>query len=135
MHLVLPVYLCLQDFHVHAFIISEAWDSLDISVFEGTTYIIENFITRRARGYLRPVTSNIDIILNESSRVTPVPLELGRIPRHKFEITELGDIYSIVSNLAPGEDSTYALGASPCYYIVILFCSSVGQPYYLIWQL
>ncbi|KAL1806428.1 hypothetical protein ACET3Z_029496 [Daucus carota] len=103
------ILLDTEDFHVHAFVISEAWDSLDISVFEGSTYIIENFITRRARGYLRPVTSNIDIILNESSRVTPVPLELGRIPRHKFEITELGDIYSIVSNLAPGEDSTYAL--------------------------
>ncbi|KAL1803056.1 hypothetical protein ACET3Z_031703 [Daucus carota] len=103
------ILLDTEDFHVHAFVISEAWDSLDVSVFEGTTYIIENFITRRARGYLRPVTSNIDIILNESSSVTPVPLELGRIPRHKFEITELGDIYSIVSNLAPGEDSTYAL--------------------------
>ncbi|WOH11395.1 hypothetical protein DCAR_0830879 [Daucus carota subsp. sativus] len=109
LHLVFPFYLCLQDFHVHAFFISEAWESLDISVVEGNMYIIENFITRRAIGYLRPMTSDICIILNESSTVAPVPLELGRIPSHKFEITELGDIYSIVRNLAPDQDPTYAL--------------------------
>ena len=61
--------------------------------------------TRRAIGYLRPVTSDICIILNESSIVTPFPLEFGRIPSHKFKITKLGDIYSIVKNLALDQDS------------------------------
>ena len=75
-------------------------------------YIIENFVTRRAIGYLRPVTSDMCIILNEKSSVTPVPLELGLISRHKFEITELGDVYSIIRNLAPDQLPLYALGYS-----------------------
>ena len=75
-------------------------------------YIVENFVTRRAMGTLRPVTSDMCIILNETSIVTNIPLEIGRFPRYKFEITQLGDIYSIARNLAPDEEPLYALGNS-----------------------
>ena len=77
-------------------------------------YIIENFATRRSIGYLRPVTSAMCIILNQSTSVTPVPLELGLIARHKFEITELGDVYSIIRNLAPDQ---FRLFSIPLKYI------------------
>uniref|UniRef100_A0A161XT78 Replication protein A 70 kDa DNA-binding subunit B/D first OB fold domain-containing protein n=1 Tax=Daucus carota subsp. sativus TaxID=79200 RepID=A0A161XT78_DAUCS len=98
-----------MDFHVHAFVIPEALDDLNIPIYEGSMYIVENFVTRRAMGTLRPVTSDMCIILNETSIVTNIPLEIGRFPRYKFEITQLGDIYSIARNLAPDEEPLYAL--------------------------
>ncbi|KAL1824227.1 hypothetical protein ACET3Z_011005 [Daucus carota] len=95
-----------EDYHIHAFVVAEACASLGSYFFEGNMYIIENFATRRSIGYLRPVTSAMCIILNQSTSVTPVPLELGLIARHKFEITELGDVYSIIRNLAPDHNMT-----------------------------
>lgn len=72
-------------------------------------YIIENFVTRRAIGDLRPVTSDVCIIINGSSTITAVPLELGKFLRHKFELTKLGDVYSIARNLGPYELPLYAI--------------------------
>lgn len=82
-------------------------------------YIIENFMTRAAIGTLRPVTSDVCIILNESSIVTNIPLEIVRFPRYKFEITEIGDIYSVARNLDPGQPPVYALGHNSqfCYIL------------------
>ncbi|WOG93005.1 hypothetical protein DCAR_0312284 [Daucus carota subsp. sativus] len=99
------ILIDIEDYHIHAFVVAEACASLGSYFFEGNMYIIENFATRRSIGYLRPVTSAMCIILNQSTSVTPVPLELGLIARHKFEITELGDVYSIIRNLAPDQFS------------------------------
>ncbi|KAL1809544.1 hypothetical protein ACET3Z_026534 [Daucus carota] len=98
-----------MDFHIHAFVIEEACTSLGLSIFEGNMYIIENFVTRRAIGDLRPVTSDVCIIINGSSTITVVPLELGKFLRHKFELTKLGDVYSIARNLGPYELPLYAI--------------------------
>ncbi|KAL1806316.1 hypothetical protein ACET3Z_029384 [Daucus carota] len=103
------ILIDIEDYHIHAFVVAEACASLGSYFFERNMYIIENFATRRSIGYLRPVTSAMCIILNESTSVTPVPLELGLIARHKFEITELGDVYSIIRNLAPDQLPLYAL--------------------------
>ncbi|KAL1823760.1 hypothetical protein ACET3Z_010538 [Daucus carota] len=103
------IIIDVEEFHIHAFVIPEACSSLGFPIFEGNMYVIENFVTRRAIGDLRPVTSDVCIIINESSNVTPVPLEIGRFPRYKFEITELGDVYSIARNLAPYQLPIYAI--------------------------
>ncbi|KAL1803069.1 hypothetical protein ACET3Z_031716 [Daucus carota] len=103
------ILIDVEEFHVHGFVIPEACSSIGLSIYEGDMYVIKNFITRRAIGDLRPVTSDICIILNESSKVTPVPLEIGRFPRYKFELTDLGDVYSIARNLAPDQLPLYAI--------------------------
>lgn len=84
-------------------------------------YVIENFVTRRAIGDLRPVTTDICIILNENSIVTLVTFELGRMPRHKFEITDLVDVYSFARNLAPNHLPVYAIGPLPLLWFSVTF--------------
>ncbi|KAL1811216.1 hypothetical protein ACET3Z_021281 [Daucus carota] len=98
-----------MDFHIHAFVTAEACSNLSASIFEGNMYVIQDFLTRRAIGTLRPVTSDICIILTENSKVTPIPLEIGRIPRNKFEITDIGDVYPIARNLAPNQLPVYSI--------------------------
>lgn len=69
-------------------------------LFEGNAYDISHFVTRQAIGILRPVSSRIIIVLNNSTTIQPVPLEATMIPMHKFEIIELGELFNMPALLA-----------------------------------
>ncbi|KAL1815245.1 hypothetical protein ACET3Z_017819 [Daucus carota] len=84
-----------QDSHLEAFVVSEAWNVLQDMMFEGQVYDIYSFVCCDSTGKLRPVSSNISIVLTSQTVVLPAPNEVSNIPRHKFEITELSQLYSL----------------------------------------
>lgn len=42
--------------------------------------------------------------------MNPVPQEVSTIPRHKFEIVELGEVCNIARSYAPDETPIYVTG-------------------------
>ncbi|KAL1826657.1 hypothetical protein ACET3Z_005069 [Daucus carota] len=86
---------CYVDYHTEAFIEHEAWTDLRNIMFEGNIYDFDIVVCRASSGKLRLVSSSICIVLTCSTIVQTVPEEVATIPRHKFEITNLRDIYDL----------------------------------------
>lgn len=107
-----PLFLQLlsQDYHVHAFVYSDDWNAFRNLLFEGNVYDFTNFITREATGSLRPVSTGISIVFTSHTRAQPVPLEVTTIPRHKFEITPIGDLYDLAMSYVADDSPVYAIG-------------------------
>uniref|UniRef100_A0A166G858 Replication protein A 70 kDa DNA-binding subunit B/D first OB fold domain-containing protein n=1 Tax=Daucus carota subsp. sativus TaxID=79200 RepID=A0A166G858_DAUCS len=104
------ILLDREDSHLEAFVVSEAWDVLQDMMFEGQVYDIYSFVCCDSTGKLRPVSSNISIVLTSQTVVLPAPNEVSTIPRHKFEITELSQLYSLTRS--------YPLDVIPSHAIV-----------------
>ncbi|WOG86548.1 hypothetical protein DCAR_0205760 [Daucus carota subsp. sativus] len=85
----------MRDYHTEAFMEHEAWTDLRNIMFEGNIYDFDNVVCRASSGKLRLVSSSICIVLTCSTIVQTVPEEVATIPRHKFEITNLWDIYDL----------------------------------------
>ena len=86
------------------------WDVLQDMVFEGKIYDIYTFICCDCFGKLRPVSSNISIVFTSQTVVLPTPNEISTIPRHKFEITELSQLYSLKRSYPLDVIPSHAIG-------------------------
>lgn len=89
---------------------SEAWNDLKHTVFEGNIYDFDGVVWRGSSGKLRPVSSSNCVVLTCSTIVHPVPPEVATIPRHKFELTDLGDIYDLTISYPINVLPTHAIG-------------------------
>ena len=107
-----------QDSHLEAFVVSEAWNVLQDMMFEGQVYDIYSFVCCDSTGKLRPVSSNISIVLTSQTVVLPAPNEVSTIPRHKFEITELSQLYSLTRSYPLDVIPSHAIGN--CSYQTML---------------
>lgn len=85
-------------------------------IFEGNIYDLQHFVTTAATGTLRPVSSNMSIIFSIFTTVQPVPLEASTIPRHKFEVVELSDLYNFPRFYAAADTPLYSIGVVRVLY-------------------
>lgn len=99
-----------QNYHVHAFAHPNVWHNLANMIVEGNAYDFHNFVTREPAGRLRPVSSDRSIVLTNSTTVQPVPLEVITIPRHKFELVTLTELYNLARSYPSDEAPLYAAG-------------------------
>ena len=88
----------------------EAWNDLWNIIYEGNIYDFYNVLCRASSGKLKPVSSSICIVLTCSTVVQPVPEEVATTPRHKFEITNLRDIYDLTISHPLNVLPNYAIG-------------------------
>lgn len=86
------------------------WNLLANLIFEGNVYDLTNFVVKEQNGNLRPVSSNKLIVLSPITTVNHVPLEVTTIPRHKFEIVKLSDMYDRSSSNTSDETPMYGIG-------------------------
>lgn len=110
-----------QNFHVHAFVHSDVWNIFQ----EGNIYVMKNFVTRVASRTLRPVSFNISILLTNLTTINHCPLNTPTIPRHKFEIVELDEIYNIASSYDPVEIHVYTIGEWNLQHYSIVYITHV----------
>lgn len=81
-------------------------------MLERNIYDIKYFITREVTGTLRPISSNVSILLKNLAIVNHVHVDASTIPRHKFEIIELGQVFNIASSYAADEILIHAIDKS-----------------------
>ncbi|WOH04110.1 hypothetical protein DCAR_0623516 [Daucus carota subsp. sativus] len=110
------ILLDREDCHVKAFVVPEAWDVLQDMMFEGKIYDIYSFVCCDCSGKLGHVSSNISIVLTSQTVVLPAPNEVSTIPRHKFEITKLSQLYSLTRSYPLDVIPSHAIG-STCIYV------------------
>lgn len=78
-------------------------------VVEGNVYTIENFQVRDTIGRLKPISTKIFIRLLGSTRIEPVGNDV-MIPLHKFELMDLGDLFTECNQYASDEIPEFAIG-------------------------
>lgn len=117
-------FLFFQNTHVQAFVFPDIWKSFSGEIFEGGLYIISNFYTRKATGTLRPTSSKIIIAFSNTTRVQKVEEDDFMIPRHKFELVDLSELFGIVSKYENPEAPEFSTGSlTPCIYPLFVLCS------------
>lgn len=99
-----------QNVHVLAFAYPVVWNLIGNMLLEGNAYDIQNFVVREPIGSMRPVSTDKCIVLINSTTVMPVPLEVITIPRHKFEIKSIDQIYEIASSYGDSLCPVHAIG-------------------------
>lgn len=107
--------LCYQNFHVQAFVYGENWKYFSTDIVEGGVFIISNFYTKQAMGTLRPTTSNVIIIFSASTNVQKVEEDDIMIPRHKFELVDLSELFGVVSKYKNPENPKFSTGTLAMY--------------------
>ncbi|XP_017256410.1 replication protein A 70 kDa DNA-binding subunit C [Daucus carota subsp. sativus] len=87
-----------DNYHLHAYVYPDTWKAIGKDVKEGGVYIFEGFQVRDTYGRLRPVSTNIDLRFLNSTKIQAVEEDI-MIPKHKFEIMEVGDFSNKVVSL------------------------------------
>ena len=102
--------LSTQDYHIHAFAYAKNWKAIEDKVEEGGLYIVSNFYTKEALGSMKPVSSKYIINFSPSTTVEKLEEDDFMIPIHKFEFTDLGDLFALASSYANKEFPDYSAG-------------------------
>ena len=96
----------------------DTWKAIGKDVKEGGVYIIESFQVRDTYGRLRPLSIKIDLRFLNSTKIQAVEEDI-MIPKHKFEIMEVGDLIEQGGRSEADENAESALGNNEYYKLAI----------------
>ncbi|KAK1395936.1 hypothetical protein POM88_005799 [Heracleum sosnowskyi] len=97
-----------DNFHVHAYVYADKWQSISKIMVEGGLYEVSNFYTKDALGSFKPVSSKILINFSPSTKVEKIEEDDFMIPMHKFEFVDLSDLFGIVSAYVDDDKPDYS---------------------------
>ncbi|XP_074374189.1 uncharacterized protein LOC141714575 [Apium graveolens] len=103
------ILLDSEDCHVFVFGNRVIWHDVSNIILEGNAYDIHNFIVIEPAGLLRLVSSDKIIIFVHDTIVHPVPFEVNTIPRHKFELKTIPEIFELAISLSEHVPPVHAI--------------------------
>ena len=100
----------MQNCHMHAFVYAENWKKFAKDMVERGIYIISNFYAKEATGSLRPTRSRMLINFSNSTTVEKLEEDDFMIPYHKFDFSDLSDLFTITSSYENPDNPDFSTG-------------------------